>query len=121
MYEVHQLKKITNILYIVPVKTLCFLILETLHMKIRIAGHGIPSANAIKIGDFGNGDLCMKSVEEGSILIGLEVLPSALKSVGYFLGLIDDLVYSLLNKRTAAVNNTKHVIISMDFIDFNYG
>lgn len=93
-----------------------------LPLKIRLSGQGISSVKEIKPEDFTNGDIQINYIEKGSIIIGLDVSPSALKSVGYFLNVIDTLILGLLKKCSTFVNRRKQVpvIISMEFIDCKF-
>lgn len=99
-----------------------FFFLGNLPLKLRLSGEEIPSVKEMKPDDFTNGDIHINYIEEGSIVIGLDVSPSALKSVGYFLNVIETLILGLLKKCSTYVNRRKHVpvIISMEFIGCKY-
>lgn len=101
-----------------------FVYLGNFPLVVKIEGENIPSVNELELRyqNLTTDDLCITFVKEGSIVVGLELAPSALHTVGYFLGLIDSLVSSLLQSHPKFVNGCiSHVIVSVDFREMKYG
>lgn len=66
--------------------------------------------------------MLINSIQEGSIIVCLDVLPSALSSVAFFLEVIENLLTTVLQQKQRSDNgSTSQVIISLDFIDQNNG
>lgn len=86
-----------------------------------MSGDNIPSVKDIKPADFTNEDRRINYFKEGSLIIGLEVSPKVLESVGYFLNIIDTLIFDLLQTcPIPVVDRANQVIISMEFIGCKY-
>lgn len=93
-------------------------------MELIIEGENIPSAEDTEtiIRGLPMDDVRKQYVKEGSIIIGLDVSPSALNDVGRFLEKIDILVSSILQRNHKPANGrTTDVIVSIDFMDKNNG
>lgn len=98
--------------------------LGNVSLKLKIEGENIPSAEDTEtiIHGFTTDGVRIQYVKEGSIIIGLDVSPSALNDVGRFLEKIDILVSSILNRDHKHANGrTSDVIVSLDFMDKNNG
>lgn len=61
-------------------------------------------------------------VKKGSIIIGLDVAPTALHNVGHFIAIIDTLVSIVLQGHIQSENeHSSYVVVSLDFLDRNNG
>lgn len=98
--------------------------LGNVSLQLIIEGENIPSAEDTEtiIHGLPTDGVRTQYVREGSIIIGLDVSPSALNDVGRFLEKIDILVSSILQRDHKHANGgTTDVIVSIDFMDKNNG
>lgn len=98
--------------------------LGNVSLELIIEGKNIPSAEDTEtiIQGLSTDDMRIQYVKEGSIIIGVDVSPSALNNVGRFLEKIDILVSRILQRNHKSANRrTTDVIVSIDFMDQNNG
>lgn len=89
-----------------------------------MTGENIPSDMKIKESTdvWTSKDMSIKFVKKGSIIIGLDVSPTALTNVGHFLEVIDSLLSSVLQcQHKDGDGRNAHVYVSIDFMDSNNG
>lgn len=101
-----------------------FLNIENVHVELRMTGENIPSVTTIKESTdvWTSEDMSIKFVKKGSIIIGLDVSPTALTNVGHFLEIIDSLLSSVLQcQDNDGDGRNAHVYVSIDFMDSNNG
>lgn len=84
-------------------------------LTLRIKGKNLPSNCKIKenIEDYNNKDARVISVENGSIIIRLQMFSSALKTFGYFLSVIDQLLQKTFSTSQSGSKDTRCGIISI--------
>ncbi|CAG2256947.1 unnamed protein product [Mytilus edulis] len=83
---------------------------------IKIEGDQLPSTTDIKnhIEHYNTGDVCVKSVEDGCLMITLEMFSSAFENFGYFLAVIDKLLQHIFPAKAVSVDkNFKAINISV--------
>lgn len=93
-------------------------------MELKIEGEDIPSVQEIekRAKTFSSEYVLIKSIQEGSIIICLDVLSSAFSSIEFFLEVIETLLSVVLQRQHLSDNgSTTHVIISLYFMDQNNG
>ncbi|CAC5369364.1 unnamed protein product [Mytilus coruscus] len=94
--------------------------LGSVPLEFRIEGDNIPLVEEIKkrTNDLSSDDMRITFAKEGSIIIGLMVSPSALYTVGNFLGMIDTLLSKLLQMYPHYGNgHTTRIVASVNFMD----
>lgn len=93
-------------------------------MELRIEGESIPLVEEIKkrTDNLSSGDMQVTFAKEGSVIIGLKVSPSALYTVGNFLGIIDTLLSKILQMNENYGNgHTTRIVVSVNFMDEQNG
>ncbi|XP_071140066.1 uncharacterized protein [Mytilus edulis] len=94
--------------------------LGSVPLELRIEGENIPLVEEIKkrTDNLSSDDMQITFAKEGSVIIGLKVSPSALYTVGHFLGIIDTLLSKLLQMNEHYGNGyTTRIVVSVNFMD----
>lgn len=101
-----------------------FIHLGTVPLKLKIVGEDIYPVQEIekRTKELTLRYMHIKSVQEGSIIICLDVPSSALHSLGYFFEDIETLLSTVLRRQHNSYNgSTSNVIISLEFMDQKNG
>lgn len=101
-----------------------FILLGIVPLKLKIVGEDIPSVQQIekRTKELQTKYLHIKSIQEGSIIICLNVPSLALHSLGCFFEDIETLLSTILRRKHNTYNGrTSNVIISLEFMDQKNG
>lgn len=93
-------------------------------MELIIEGDNLPSAQVVtnQIEDLTTTDVGITFAKDGSLVIGLDVSPSALYNVGKFLEILDNLLSSLLQMHPKYGNgHTSHIVVFVNFEEISNG
>lgn len=79
---------------------------------LKIEGDQLPSTENIKhhIENYNNEDVSVKSVQEGCLMITLEMFSSAFQNFGHFLAVIDKLLQNIFPAKTVPVDKSGKLI-----------
>lgn len=93
-------------------------------MVLSLHGRNIPSVVECRerLQNVRTPEVHITFVEEGSIIIGLDVAPLAFHNVGEFVAIIDTLVSTILQGNIQKKNEpSSYVVVSLDFLDRDNG
>ncbi|CAG2233584.1 unnamed protein product [Mytilus edulis] len=99
-------------------------LLDSAPLELRIEGESIPLVEEIRkrTDNLSSDDMQITFAKEGSVIIGLKVSPSALYTVGNFLGIIDTLLSKILQMIENYGNgHTTRIVVSVNFMDEQNG